>query len=209
MFKKGFVLIVSITVLIIDMSTCWGQKVIGTNLLGIIDGNYLITFELPYKQKGSLLVEGGYKNSNYGVYSYLLYPFNIKKMEDVFLRLGYCQYFSSKRSGFYSEVKIDFRHSNIQLKSAPDKDSIEAKGLVVMPMVTLGYNIKIWKLYIKPLIGVGYQVNFMNFDKIGKWPESSFWLFAETFPFQLKREDLLNYKKGFMPFMQLNVAYPF
>jgi hypothetical protein len=76
-------------------------------------------------------------------------------------------------------------------------------------MVTFGYKIKIWKLYFKPLIGVGYQLNFMNFDEIGKWPEASFWQLAEAFPFHFRRNDLLFYKKGVMPFMEFNVAYTF
>lgn len=203
MIKKTYCVV--IVVIAISISNCWGQKEIGTNLLGIVNGNYLLTFELPYKQKGSLIVEMGYKNAQNGIVTNMFSNFNIKKIEDYIIRVGGGYYFTSNRKGFFAEFSLDVRYSNMKLKNAPDNDSICAKGLILTPCAIFGYKIKIWKLTFKPLIGLGYHLNFMNFDKIGRWPESSFWQISNEFGYPKK--DFFDYKKGLMPFMQFNISY--
>ena len=201
--KKPY--LITLILIALNISNCWSQKEIGTNLFGIANGNYLLTFESPFKQKGSFMFEIGYKNMQYGVVSNMFSNFNIKKIEDYFTRVGVGYYFSSSRKGFFAEFSLDGRYSYMILKNAPDNDSIVAKGLILTPCAILGYKVKIWRLTIRPLMGLGYHFNFMNFDKVGRWPESSFWPISDEFGYS--KRSFFEYKKGFMPFIQFNVSY--
>jgi hypothetical protein len=175
-----------------------------------ITQDFYINYEFNTNQKSSFLARLGYRKENFLEFGYQNADFDAFKLD-----IGIRWYLKevSKPINLFLSAKARVEYDLLDLGNWKSADSTRLKGFSFSPELNGGMKITLFNtITASPVLGLRYYFNTLTAnDRLTRNPE--FWQYDDFSnrhqDWTKNRDNWVNFRRGFHPFLQIDIGYRF
>jgi len=161
--------------------------------LGIVNGRYSVTYNKYVNEALSINGRLQLWNAEYSPISKLV-AYTDASVSDASVYLGTSYFPFKQHRKLFGSIGLEMGVANITIEKnfKLDSDSTHTSGIFLSPTLTWGYRYVTKRgLAITPQMGLLYNISFIDYSRIQKWPA-----WHEGLTWEIRWDDLNNIRKG-------------